>query len=82
MKLFVVSGWPSRYAVNPFSEKQKSNRVMMFRFGVPSCSCCLARSEPPTKPMAHLCRRADRRGRISGDALCLVEKPGGPEVSL
>ena len=68
MKLFDSSGSPSRNAVSPFSEKQKSKRDVTFMLDVPSCSCCFARSEPPTKPIAHLCRRAERRESISGEA--------------
>lgn len=47
---------------------------------VPSCSCCLARSEPPTNPMATLWRRAERRASISGVAVWWVvslEEGGG-----
>jgi len=60
MKLVLAICFPSLYAVKPFSAKQKSNRPVTGIEGVPSCSCCLTRSEPPTKPMAHLWRRAER----------------------
>lgn len=39
---------PRRYAVRPFSEKQKSKSAVTGKEGVPSCSCCLLKSEPPT----------------------------------
>ena len=68
MNVVLANLSPNRYAVSPFSEKQKSKRVVTGREGVPSCSCCLMRSEPPTKPMAHLCRRAERSCSISGEA--------------
>ncbi len=48
MKELEGSDWPRRNAVRPFSEKQKSNMVVTGTVGVPSCSCCLARLEPPT----------------------------------
>ena len=34
----------------------------------PNCSCCLARSLPPTKPMATLWRNSWRSSSISGEA--------------
>lgn len=54
MKLALVNGSPKRNAVSPFSEKQKSKSEVTGMAGVPSCSCCLMRLEPPTKPIAHL----------------------------
>ena len=67
MKLWLVNGSPNLNAVKPFSAKQKSKSPMTGITGVPSCSCCLTRSEPPTKPIAHLWRRADRIWSISGE---------------
>lgn len=43
-----ASGLPRRKAVRPFSAKAKSKRLVTATSGVPSCSCCLMRSEPPT----------------------------------
>lgn len=54
--------------MRPFSEKQKSNMVVTGTEELPSCSCCFARSEPPTKPMATFWRRAWRSWSISGVA--------------
>ena len=70
MKEVEASGTPIRYAVSPFSEKQKSKRVVTGTLpaGTPSCSCCLLRSEPPTNPIATCCRRWERRASISGEA--------------
>lgn len=53
MKLWLARTSPMRMAVSPFSAKQKSNSEVTST-GPPSCSCCLTRLEPPTKPMAHL----------------------------
>jgi len=47
MKLVLASSFPSRYAVNPFSEKQKSKSVVTST-SPPICSCCLTKLEPPT----------------------------------
>ncbi len=56
--------------MRPFSAKQKSKREVTETEEEPSCSCCLARSDPPTKPMAHDLRRSCRRASISGVAVC------------
>jgi hypothetical protein len=48
MKELDGRGSPSRNALRPFSGKQKSNMEVTGSEGVPSCSCCLLRSEPPT----------------------------------
>ena len=48
IKLLLARGFPRRYAVKPFSAKQKSNSVVTGIEDVPNCSCCLPRSEPPT----------------------------------
>ncbi len=64
-------GSPSLNAVRPFSAKQKSKRVVTGTwFGSPICSCCLRRSDPPTKPIATFFRRAERRAVISGVTDC------------
>ena len=68
-KLWPANCSPSRYAVSPFSAKEKSNKAVTGSWGVPSCSCCLAKSEPPTKPIAHLCRRAERIWSMAGDTV-------------
>lgn len=53
MKECVAKGSPSLNAVRPFSEKQKSKRVVTLALaGAPICSCCFIRSDPPTKPIA------------------------------
>ena len=56
MKLLLARGLLKRIAVNPFSAKQKSKRLVASIEDVPSCSCCLTRSDPPTNPIAHLWR--------------------------
>lgn len=59
MKLLLERGLPKRIAVNPFSAKQKSKRVLTLTPLAPSCSCCFARSEPPT------CEEAEKRTIVS-----------------
>ena len=48
MKLVLARGLPRRKAIKPFSGKQKSKREVTSVAPVPSCSCCLARLDPPT----------------------------------
>ena len=55
--------------MSPFSAKQKSNIEVTGMSDVPSCSCCLARSDPPTNPIAQFRRRVERREVISGVTL-------------
>lgn len=82
MKLCDASGTPILNAVSPFSAKQKSKSDVTGMEAVPICSCCLARSEPPTKPMATFLRRFWRRRSISGETVwkimlvygCAVER--------
>jgi len=67
MKEVLERGTPILKAVRPFSAKQKSKREVTGTEGVLSCSCCLARLEPLTWPIAHLWRRWERRECISGE---------------
>ena len=53
--------------MRPFSAKQKSKRLLTGMEGVLSCSCCLRRSEPPTKPIRHFLRRSERSAVMAGD---------------
>src|SRR5688500_9445057 len=80
MKLWLACCSPMRYAVRPFSAKQKSKRDVTSTSAVASCSCCLARFEPPTKPMATLWRSSESNCSISGLTSWVGRQYGGHDT--